>query len=162
MKKMVHNFKFIEVAEKYVNEIKAVVYSTFVFLNIDTDIVQILIYLMCLDTLFGFTKAIVMKENVSFGRMFYGFTTKILVLLIPMTLALVGKGLKGYDFTPFVEIVLKVLVVSEGISIVTNMYVIKTKKAVKNVDFVSMLLNSIRKGLTNLLKRWLGEIENPK
>lgn len=147
---------------EYANELKMCVYGAFVFLNIDTDIVNILIYLMCLDTLFGFTKAIVIKENVSFGRMFYGFTTKTLVLLIPMTLALVGKGLKGYDFTPFVEIVLKVLVVSEGISIVTNMYVIKTKKAVKNVDFVSMLLNSLRKGLTNLLKRWLGEIENPK
>lgn len=147
---------------EYASELKMCIYAAFVFLNIDTDIVKILTYLMCLDTIFGFAKAIVMKENVSFGRMFYGLTTKFLVLLIPMTLALVGKGLKGYDFTPFIEIVLKVLVVSEGISIITNMYVIKTKKAVKNIDFVSMLLNSIRKGLTGLLKKWLGEIENTK
>lgn len=150
-----------EILCKYANEIKASIYGAFVFLNIDTDIVKILMILMLFDTVFGIIKAIILSETISFKILFFGLTTKLLILLIPMTLALVGKGLKTYDFTPIVDVVLKVLVVSEGISIVTSMYAIKKREKVENIDFVSMLLQSIRKGLMKILKMWLGQIENP-
>jgi hypothetical protein len=153
--------QFTYFLSKYASELKTALYGVFLFLNIDTDIVNALIWLMLIDTAFGFTKACVMNENVSIKIMWWGLITKTLILLIPMVLALVGKGLKGYDFTPFVDVVLKVLVISEGISIITNMYIIKTKNKVKNIDFVSMLLNAIRKGMTSLLQKWLGQIENP-
>jgi len=145
-----------EIICKYAGEIKAALYTTFIFLNID-----ILILLMIFDTAFGVTKSLVLGDKVSFKILFFGLSTKMLVLLIPMTLALVGKGL-NYDFTPMVNVVLKVLVVAEGISIFTSMYSIKTKQKVENIDFISMLLNSIRKGLTKILKMWLGQIENPE
>ena len=150
-----------EIICKYAGEIKAALYTTFIFLNIDLDIVKILILLMIFDTAFGVTKSLVLGDKVSFKILFFGLSTKMLVLLIPMTLALVGKGL-NYDFTPMVNVVLKVLVVAEGISIFTSMYSIKTKQKVENIDFISMLLNSIRKGLTKILKMWLGQIENPE
>lgn len=150
-----------EILCKYANEIKASIYGAFVFLNIDTDIVKILMILMLIDTVFGVIKAIILSEIISFKILFFGLTTKLLILLIPMTLALVGKGLKTYDFTPIVDVVLKVLVVSEGISIITSMYAIKKREKVENIDFVSMLLQSIRKGLMKILKMWLGQIENP-
>jgi phage-related holin len=151
-----------EILYKYASEIKAVIYTTFVFLNIDVDIVKILMLLMLLDTIFGIWKAIVLSKKVRFKILYFGLTTKTLILLIPMTLALVGKGLKTYDFTPLVDITLKILVVSEGFSVFTSMYVIKTKKEVENIDLISMLLSAIRKGLLNLIKVWLGKIENPK
>jgi toxin secretion/phage lysis holin len=149
-----------EILCKYANEIKNTIYITFAFLNIDLDIVKILMVLMLFDTAFGVIRSLVLGDKFSFKMLFFGLSTKMLILLIPMTLALVGKGLK-YDFTPMVNVVMKVLVVAEGISIFTSMYSIKTKSKVENVDFISMLLNSIRKGLTKLLKMWLGEIENP-
>ena len=161
MKKMDKTFTTYEILCKYAGEIKAAIYTAFIFLNIDLDIVKILTILMCLDTIFGITKSLVLGDKVSFKILFFGLSTKMLVLLIPMTLALIGKALKGYDFTPIVNIVLKVLVVAEGISIFTSMYSIKTKQKVENIDFISMLLNSIRKGLTKILKMWLGQIENP-
>lgn len=146
---------------KYANEVKAAIYGAFIFLNIDADIVHILTLLMLLDTVFGIAKAFVLGDKISFKILFFGLTTKSLILLIPMTLALVGKGLKAYDFTPLVDVVLKILVVSEGLSIFTSMYSIKTKKRVENIDFVTMLLSSIRKGLMKLIQMWLGQIENP-
>lgn len=156
-------FKIVvyEVLCKYADQIKAVIYTAFVFLNIDVDIVKILIALMFLDTCFGIWKAIVLNNKVKFKTLYFGLTTKTLVLLIPMTLALVGKGLKTYDFTPLVDITLKILVVSEGFSIFTSMYVIKIKKEVENVDLISMLLSSIRKGLLKLINFWFGQLENP-
>jgi len=150
-----------EILCKYAGEIKAAIYTAFIFLNIDLDIVKILTILMCVDTVFGIAKALILGDKVSIKILFFGLSTKLLILLIPMTLALIGKGLKTYDFTPMVDIVLKVLLVSEGISIFTSMYSIKTKTRVENIDFVSMLLQSIRKGLTKILKMWLGQIENP-
>jgi len=145
---------------KHFDEIKAALYSTALFLNINLEIVQILMLLMALDTIFGIAKALRLGDQFNFGILFWGFSTKLLILIIPMVLALVGKGL-GYDFTPLVDGVMKVLVLAEGFSIFTSMYVIKTKEKVKNVDVVSMLLSSIRKGFMSTINVLLKKIEKP-
>lgn len=145
---------------KHFDEIKAALYSASLFLNINLEIVQILMILMAIDTVFGIIKALALGEQFDFKILFFGFCTKILILLIPMVLALVGKGL-GYDFTPLVSGVMKVLVIAEGFSIITSMYVIKTKEKVKNVDVISMLLSSIRKGLMGTINIMLRKIEKP-
>ena len=145
---------------KHFDEIKAALYSTALFLNINLEIVQILMILMALDTVFGIIKALRLGDQFNFGILFWGFSTKLLILIIPMVLALVGKGL-GYDFTPLVDGVMKVLVLAEGFSIFTSMYVIKTKEKVKNVDVVSMLLSSIRKGFMSTINVLLKKIEKP-
>lgn len=146
---------------KFIDELKVVIYTTFVFLNIDTDVVKILMALMFIDTLFGIIKSLRMGKPFDFKILFFGLSTKLLILLIPMVLALVGKGLKNYDFTPMVDGVLRILMIAEAFSIFTSMYIIKTKEEVKNVDLISMLLSSIRKGILNLAKHWLHKIENP-
>jgi phage-related holin len=151
---------YFEALCKYGNQIKTAIYSVFIFLNIDVDVVKILIWLMIIDTGFGIVKSVVMGRRFSFKRLFMGLSIKTLVILIPMTLALVSKGLNTYDFTPLVDIVLKILLVSEGYSILTSMYVIKTKKDVKELDIVTLLLESLRKGLRGLIEMWLGKLEN--
>lgn len=153
---------YYDLLMKYINEIKTIIYGVFIFLNIDAEVVKILMWLMMIDTVSGLIKSAVLKKEMSFSILFWGLCTKMLILLIPMTLALVGLGLKGYDFTPMVDVVLKVLVVSEGFSIFGNFYSSKTKKEVKNVDIISMLLHSIRNGMMNLIRTWLGRIENQK
>jgi toxin secretion/phage lysis holin len=156
---MVYNFyNFIE---RFSGELKAVIYTSFVFLQIDPDVVEILMMLMFFDTLFGIAKAPFLGRKFSFKILWFGLISKILILLIPMTLALVGKGLKTYDFTPMVDMVLKVLLVSEGFSIITSMYEIKTKKKAENIDLITVLLSSIRKGLLSLINFWMKKIENP-
>lgn len=160
MKKMEHKTTIYDALLRYADQIKTMICTMFAFLNIDADIVKILMLLMFLDTVFGITKSIVLKKDVTKGILFLGLLVKMVILLIPMVLALVGKGLK-YDFTPIVDGVLRVLVASEGLSIFTSMYVIKTKKDVKNFDIITLLLSSIRKALFNLIKMWLGQIEQP-
>lgn len=147
--------------DKFANEIKAGIYTSFIFLNISADIVHILMILMLFDTGFGIVKSLTMNERFSFKILWFGLISKILILLIPMTLALVGKGLKIYDFTPLVDTVLRVLIVAEGFSIITSMYVIKTKKKVENIDIISMLLIAIRKGLLSVIKMCLKTVEQP-
>ena len=151
-----------EIIHNHLNEIKTTLYLVFVFLNIDTDIVKILTILMFIDTISGIIKSFIISENFSFKLLFFGLCSKILVLLIPMTLALVGKGIsKTYDFTPILDCVLRILVVSEGLSIITNFYVIKTKKTIKNFDIISMLLSTLRRGMLAIINQTLKTIEKP-
>lgn len=146
----------------HINEIKTGLYLSFAFLNIDTDIVKVLMMLMLIDTLSGVIKSLSIGKRFDFKVMFFGLCSKLLILLIPMVLALVGKGIsKTYDFSPILDGVLKVLVVAEGLSIITNFYVLKTKKEVQNIDIVSLLLTAIRKGMLSIINSILQKIEKP-
>jgi phage-related holin len=152
---------FFNFINSHVNELKSVVYSVFIFLNIDADVVQILIWLMFIDTLSGILKAFVLDKAFSFKILLFGICSKLLILLIPMVVALVGKGIaKTYDFTGVLNCILKILVVSEGLSIITNFYVIKTKKEVKNFDAITLLLSAIRKMFYKIINSILKNIND--
>lgn len=159
--KQIHDPSGWEYLAKYGAEIKGMIYGAFLFLNIDTDVVKILLCLMLFDTVLGLAKSIRLNIRVSLKILIFGVVTKALVLLIPMTLALMGKALKMGDFTPLVDVVLRVVVVAEGISIFTNFYSIRIRKPVENVDVITMLLSSIRKGLLRLVRSFLVKIETP-
>lgn len=151
---------FFEFIQNHINELKALVYSTFIYLNLDLDVVKVLIWLMFIDTLSGVFKAFVLEKRFDFKILFFGICSKLLVLLIPMVVALVGKGIsKDYDFTIVLDSILKILVVSEGLSIITNFYVIKTKKEVKNFDAITMLLSGIRNLLLKIMKSTIKDID---
>jgi len=146
----------------HINEFKTAVYLSFAFLQIDTDVVKVLMLLMLIDTLSGILKSAAMNHKFDFKLLFFGLCSKLIVLLIPMVLALVGKGIsKSYDFSPVLDAVLKVLVVAEGLSIISNFYVMKTKKEIQSVDIVTLLLSAIRKGMLAIINATLNKIENP-
>ena len=159
MKRMEKDISTYELLCKYANEIKVAIYSAFVFLNINTDVVKILLLLMFFDTCFGIAKSIKLKVKVTFGRLLEGVMSKTMCLLIPMTLALVAKGL-GYDLKILPDTILKILIVAEGFSIITSFYVMRTGKEPAEVDIVTMLLTSIRKGLMGLIHLWLKKVED--
>lgn len=150
-------FEFIQ---EHIDELKALLYSTFIYLNLDVDVVKILLWLMLIDTVSGILKAFILSKRFDFKVLFFGICSKLLVLLIPMVVALVGKGIsKTYDFVIVLDCILKVLVVSEGLSTITNFYVIKTKKEVKNFDVITLLLSSIRNLLLRIIKSTVKEID---
>lgn len=145
---------------EYWHEIKTLVYVIFTFLNIDMDIVKILSILMAVDTTLGAIKALYLKElRFTFKKLLWGIVSKSTVLLIPMLLALVSLGL-GYDFKWVVDIVLKILIVSEGISSITNILSIKEEKNIENTDYVSKLLHAIRDFLKNKMEGLIKRFEN--
>jgi toxin secretion/phage lysis holin len=145
--------------EDYSNEFKFFIYTIFIYLDMDIEIVKILFFLMVLDTFLGIIKAIILNNIFSFKKMALGFVSKLAILLIPVALALMSKGL-NYNFEWFVTIVIDLLIVSDGISIFSNILAIKTKKEVENFDALTKTLKAIRNMLIMLFKKLLNSIEN--
>lgn len=150
---------FFDQSHEVVGSIKMAIYLFFAYLGIDGGVVEILFILMCLDTVLGAVKAVRLGNKFSFKKLLWGMVTKISVLIIPMVIALVAKGL-SFDFKWFVLAVLNILIVAEGFSAISNILSIRTKKNVENTDFISMLLKAIRKGLTAIIHKLLGQISS--
>lgn len=141
-------------------EIKTAIYLLFAFLNIDMDIVKILSILMLIDTSLGILKSLYLKElKFTFKKLLWGIVSKSTILLIPMLLALVSLGV-GYDFKWIVDIVLKILIVSEAISSITNILSMKEKKNIENTDYVSKILHAIRDFLKKTIEKLIKKVED--
>lgn len=128
----------------YSNELKSLIYGAILFLQIEIDVALILISLMCLDTLFGMIKATLIETlTFSWKALFKGLCVKLIILLIPMTVALVAKGLGMSDFKILVAVVMKALVISEGSSIWNSFLSIKKGEEIKQTDLVAVLIERI-------------------
>jgi hypothetical protein len=135
--------------------IKYSLYAVFVFLKIDTEMMTTLSTLMLMDTFLGVVKVIALNYQFSFKKLLWGFTTKFLILLIPMIVALIGKGV-DQDFLWAIEFTMKILIVNEGLSCLTNILSAKTKVEIQNVDLVTTLLNYLRNILIMISKKIFG------
>ena len=71
--------------------IKTAVYPVFVYLNLDIETVLILTILMVIDSFAGAVKTIRLGGEFKMKVLVWGFVIKIFFLLIPVTLALMGK-----------------------------------------------------------------------
>ena len=150
--------EFFDQSQEVVTAIKIAVYSFFAYLGIDGSVVEILFVLMCVDTLLGAIKAVRLGDKFCFKKLLWGMVTKLSVLIIPLIIALVAKGL-SFDFKWFILAILNILIVAEGFSAISNILSIKTKKNVENTDFITLLLKTIRIGLSNIVYKLLGVIE---
>ena len=119
---------------------------------------MILMVFMCLDSALGAFKAVRLGYKFKFKIMLIGFMLKLCFLIIPLTIALLGRAL-GYDFGIVVNISISVLIVSEAYSILGNIYAAKNKKKIDKIDAVSMLLIGLRKFLKNILTNLISKIE---
>lgn len=149
---------YLNVGDSYVQFAKVILFAVANFLVVDSQTFEILFYLMVIDTFFGAVKSIYLKLGFTFKKLLWGLLTKIGILIIPVTLALLAKGL-SFDFRWFVVLVMHILLISETFSIITNVLSVKQKKEIKNVDFVSILLRAIRTGLMNIIQRLISQIE---
>lgn len=143
---------------------KYLAYGIFTFLNLDKEVFVILMVLMCIDSVVGAIKSVRLGDSFRFKKMLWGISMKLIFLMIPVTLALMAKNL-GYDFTMAISIVMSVLTVSEGYSIMGNIYMAKNKVELKKMDIISALLialrTAMRRLLTNLVKK-AGEEDDMK
>jgi len=130
--------------------IKVALYGLFAFLNVDIDVVNVIMWLMIIDTISGVIKAIAVdKIKFTFKKFYLGIMSKFVLLLIPITLALMALGI-GYDFTWAVEAVIRLIILSEGISFFTNIVSIREKKVYENRDYLSIILNWVRGELISI------------
>ena len=132
--------------------IKISLYSAFAFLNIDLDVAYIIMWLMLVDTLTGIIKSLVVKKlKLPFAAFFTGILTKFVLLLIPMLVSLTAVGL-GYEFKWVIESSLRLIVLSESISIFTNILSVKKREVIQNKDYLSLILTLIRGKLINMFE----------
>lgn len=126
------------------NEYKILMYSFFIYLNVNIEAITILSLLMLIDTIFGAVKVLrIDYKKFRFQKLLIGFSAKVIFLLLPLVVALIGKGL-GYNLNLLVDITIKILIVSEGISIFSNAIAIKTKKEVEDYDIITRFLKYVR------------------
>jgi len=122
------------------------------FLEIDGKKLSILVVLMCIDMLTGTFKAYRTKENITSRRWIAGFLSKLVVLLVPFTIALMAKGV-DFDVKWFIGFSLSIMVIAEAYSILGNIYTFKTGEAVAEIDAVSAIIKVLRNFLENMIER---------
>lgn len=122
------------------------------FLEIDTKKLSILVVLMCIDMLTGTLKAYRTKENITSRRWIAGFLSKLVVLLVPFTIALMARGV-DFDVKWFIGFSLSIMVIAEAYSILGNIYTFKTGEAVEEIDAVSAIIKVLRNFLENMIER---------
>ena len=122
------------------------------FLEIDAKKLSILVVLMCIDMLTGTFKAYRTKENITSRRWIAGFLSKLVVLLVPFTIALMAKGV-DFDVKWFIGFSLSIMVIAEAYSILGNIYTFKTGEAVAEIDAVSAIIKVLRNFIENMIER---------
>lgn len=136
--------------------VKGVIYTAFVFLDIDHGLFNILWVFMIIDTISGLFKVLkIDKSKFSMKVLMWGLVSKIGLLLVPLIVALLLKGV-GQEMGFGIELIIKILIVSEFISTMGNIYTIKTGKTVKDVDIFSMLFKFLRCKALKLISTWTG------
>jgi toxin secretion/phage lysis holin len=140
--------------EKYLNEIKAFLYGLIIYFQIDKDVSIVLITLIFIDMFAGAIKAAVVPEmEFRLTTFWAGLLKKSLLLIIIMVLALVSKGLGFTDFKEMVTIIMKIMVLNEGISIFNSIKSIYRKQEFKSNDFISILIEKIEATLTKYMDK---------
>lgn len=121
-----------------------------VYLELDKESIQILCYLLVIDYVIGIIKSI--RFNFfDYQRMISGIVAKSLILLVPITLAFMFKGIKLFDlFGGYVNTVISLLIIAETISILINIASIKTGENIDKPDFINIIVFKLRVFLEKL------------
>ena len=147
--------------ENYYNQIKTFIFGILIYLQIEKQIALILIILIFTDMVVGALKAISLKELEFTYKSFYaGLIRKSLLLIIIMVLALISKGLGFKDFRLMVDIVMKAMILSEGISVINNIRSVFDKKEHKSTDFITKIIEKISTYLQFYMERVMKLFDN--
>lgn len=136
------------------NILKCLFYTFFALVNLNYDMAIFLFVAMMIDMFFGVSKAIVLKERVSPKIFIIGFIAKLMLLIIPYTVAVLGIAL-NMEFTWTADLAVRVLLANECLSILANILSVKNKHKVENIDLVSIFIAWIRKTAISVFEKFL-------
>lgn len=136
------------------NILKCLFYTFFALVNLNYDMAIFLFVAMMIDMFFGVSKAIVLKEKVSPKIFIIGFIAKLMLLVIPFTVAVLGIAL-NMEFTWTADLAVRVLLANECLSILANILSVKNKRKVENIDLVSIFIAWIRKTAISVFEKFL-------
>ena len=121
--------------------------------GISVNAVNALAVLVMLDTILGILKSAKLKgwRSITSQRLAGGVISKLVLLLIPVTLALASLGV-GIDIKWFVQSSISILILSETYSVLGNIHSINTGKETPEFDAVQFILLRIQ-GMLDKLTR---------
>lgn len=129
------------------------VLAFFAYTGISHELIAILAMLMVIDTVTGVLRSYRIHggRSITSSRLGWGVVTKLLFLTIPFVIVLVGKG-AGYDLAILADWAIKVMVLSEGYSIISNILSVHRNEDMPEFDAMTFILNKIRDTLQAIIK----------
>jgi len=129
--------------------------SLLAYLDLKSDSILCLTALLAIDYVTGVMKARRIGESVTSNKMKYGVASKLILLLIPITVAFGAKGV-GIDLTNLVFVSIWLLIFSEMYSILGNIVCYTKGVYLPEIDAPSIIAKQIR----NYLLKQSGETED--
>ncbi len=129
-----------------------------VYFGLDYEVIGIMLVLMGMDTIVGTFASNTLNTPFSTKRMVSGFFSKLMMIFLPATIALVAK-LVGVDLSSIILASIGLLSIAEAISVLENLITIKTKKRAESHDLITPVLTIVRKLLKNLFNIVVKKLE---
>lgn len=134
------------------NFLIALISGLLAYLGLDAEAIAVLTVLLAVDYLTGLIKAKSIHESITSNKMKYGIASKMILLVIPISIALGAKGV-DVEMSMLVIVCVNILIFSEMYSIVGNVACITSGKNLPEIDAASIIAKQIR----NFLIRQAGE-----
>lgn len=130
---------------------KNVTYLIAAFIGLEYDAFSAFALLMLIDVITGVLAAARVNgwRSITSRRLSFGLISKLLLLIIPITIALAGRA-SGVDIDSVVNTAFFVLTISELYSVIGNIQTVKTGVRIPEFDAISIILASIRRFLKKI------------
>ena len=124
------------------------------YLDLAPESVGILTALIVLDIATGIAKSGILYgwRSICSSRLASGILAKMLLLLVPISLALAGKGV-GMDLSILVQSAITVLILSQVYSIIGNIHAVQTKTDKNEFDAVAFIMHGVRDFLERFMEK---------
>jgi len=138
------------VGKVFFNSVMVAISTFMLYLGIDTEAFTMFSILLIIDYVSGLMKARAINESITSNKMKYGIVSKLSLIIIPLVLAIGGKGM-NVDMTSLLFVSMNILVLSEVYSIISNIYAIRNKEELPEYDVVSIIGKKVRNTLIKLV-----------
>jgi hypothetical protein len=137
-------------------------YSLTAILSINESVLKWFFIIMAFDMLMGSIKSILLLELKFNAKIFFfGLMRKLTLVFLVLFVATLGIGLGYADMKSITTIVMRIFMISEGISVLYNFKSILSGKETKAEDFISLFIEGSIKFLGKKLED-LSKILNDK
>ena len=124
------------------------------YLGLVPESVAILAGLIVLDIVTGIIKSGILYgwRSIRSSRLASGTLSKMLLILIPASLAFAGKGI-NVDLSLIAQSSITVLVLSQAYSIIGNIHAVQTRTEKNEFDAVAFIMRSLRDVLERFMEK---------
>lgn len=118
--------------------------SVLEYFSLSWEVLAIFTALMILDFIFGIADAYMEdKQLITSAKMWGGLLRKSAKLIIPLTVALVLRGVGFDNLEMVITTIMSILIITEGYSIIWHVYSINTWEKLSEIDAFSLLVDFI-------------------